>query len=468
MHIHPTITVTINGVKQTIPANIGISPDGQSFHEIHTHDATGTLHVETNSPREFRVDEFFAIWGQPFSSQRILGFDASVGNPVTMTVNGQPSSLFGAALLNNGTTANKIDITVSGAVPADPLTTGPFFAIGGENGRVHVYRKADGVYLANFTPFTGYNGLVNVTVGDINSDGYDEIVAGKATGSAELKVYNGKPLSQGTMNMMNPDNVLMSSFFAFNPQFNVGVNPAIGKITGAARPELVLGANVGNPHVKVVSGLTIANGVFGTLSDASLITDFFAYGLNFNVGTTVAVGDITSSGFADIVTSANVGNPNIKVYRGQSIANGTFNKFDPDASERADFFAYGLNFNVGAYVTIGDVNADGFAEVITGASVGNPHVKVYNGQAIANGTFHDFFPDHSMLTEFFAYETSVGIGVRVASGLFDADGKADILTGPTGLKPNFRVVSGTSTGNNPPAILDGTALDLSGGIAVGA
>ncbi len=469
MHIHPSLTITINGIKQTIPANIGISPDGQTFHEIHTHDATGTLHVETNSPRNFRLDEFFAIWGQPFSSQRILGYQASPGQPVTMTINNVPSSLFGAMPLNNGNTANDIDISVTGAVLADPLTTGPFFAVGGENGRVHIYRKADGVYLANFSPYgPSFTGLVNVEMGDLNADGYGDIITGIASGAAQVKVFSGKTLSQGTLNMMNPDGALMSSFFAFPSQYNVGVNLAVGRVTGSSKPELILGANVGNPHVKVIPGQTIANGLFGTVADSKLLTNFFAYGLNFNVGTNVAVGDVAKNGFADIVTSANVGNPHVKVYRGQNIANGTFNSFNPDASLRAEFFSYGLNFNVGAYVAVGDVNADGYADVITGASTGAPHVKVYNGQAIGTGTFNNFIPDNSLLTEFFAYETNLGAGVRVAAGDFNGDAKADILTGPTAVKPNFRVVSGLSIGVIPLAIIDGTALDFTGGISVGA
>src|SRR5262249_18511435 len=202
-------------------------------------------------------------------------------------------------------------------------------------------------------------GLINVAVGDFNGDGYGDIVTGIAAGSAHVKVFNGKAIAQGNFNSMNPDAHLLSSFYAFDPKFGVGVNLAVGKVTGKNLPELVVAANVGNPHVKVISGQTIASGLFGTPADSKLLTNFFAYGLNFNVGASVAVGDITKSGFADIVTGATAGNPHVKVYNGKAIADGKFDPGKPDTSLRTDFFAYGLSFNVGVNVAIGDTSGTG-------------------------------------------------------------------------------------------------------------
>src|SRR5262245_29031219 len=51
VHIHPHLTIMVNGQQQTIPALIGINVDGRgnptSFLPLHTHDATGTIHVES-------------------------------------------------------------------------------------------------------------------------------------------------------------------------------------------------------------------------------------------------------------------------------------------------------------------------------------------------------------------------------------------------------------------------------------
>src|SRR5262249_42480879 len=162
------------------------------------------------------------------------------------------------------------------------------------------------------------------------------------------------------------------------------------------------------------------------------------YALQFNVGANVAVGDLNGDGYADVITGATVGNPDVRVYSGKDITNGPFN---PDGSSLlAQFFAYGINFNVGAYVATGDVNGDGFVDLLTGASVGNPDVRVYNGRSFANGTFNNNNLDASLLTQFFAYDLQFNIGVALATGDVDGDGIKDIITGASAGSPHLRVV----------------------------
>ena len=238
-----------------------------------------------------------------------------------------------------------------------------------------------------------------------------------------------------------------------------------------ASPTSSTGATVGNPQVKVYNGKAIAQHTFDPANpDASLLASFFAYGLNFNVGANVAVGDVNHGGFADVVTGATVGNPQVKVYDGKAIAQGTFNGGNPDASLLTSFFAFGLNFNVGAFVAVGDVTGNGFGDVIVGASVGNPQVKVYDGQAIANNTFNGGNPDASLLAMFFAYHLNLNIGASVSAAAFDVGGPADILTGAAQGAPHVRVVKGLSSGIQPPAEhgFDDVPGDIPGGILVAA
>lgn len=99
-HIHPHLTIIVNGQTQTIPANVGVTPTGAL--PIHTHTADGTLHVESPQQLPFRLRDFFTIWGQPFSKRTILGHTAGRGAKITMTVDGRPSKLFGNLLLQEG------------------------------------------------------------------------------------------------------------------------------------------------------------------------------------------------------------------------------------------------------------------------------------------------------------------------------------------------------------------------------
>jgi uncharacterized protein (TIGR03118 family) len=343
------------------------------------------------------------------------------------------------------------------------------FAVGG-NGHVLVYQGAAGSLVADFMPFgSAYTGGISVALGDITNNGFKDLVVGTTGGAAHVQVYDGKALFGGTFDPNNPSASQLASFDAFDARFNTGVNVAVGDISGNGFADIVIGASAGNPDVRVFSGQDIANHTFNP-TGASLLADWFAYGLQFNVGANVAVGDLNGDGFADVVTGATVGNPHVKVYNGKAIANHTFNQANPDASLITQFFAYSVQFNVGASVAVGDVNGDGHLDLITGASTGNPHVKVYNGAAIANGTFNGNNPDASILTSFFAYDLQFNVGVAVAAADFEGSGQFDILTGASVGSPHYRIVKGNATGTKPPVVngIEGIPTNIQGGIRVGA
>ena len=92
MHIHPQITVSINGQPAIVPENVGIdntlwkdhSLDEygmQGMSPLHTHDNSGTLHVESTVNRDYTLGEFVNVWG---------GLDTGNGKILKVTVNGQP------------------------------------------------------------------------------------------------------------------------------------------------------------------------------------------------------------------------------------------------------------------------------------------------------------------------------------------------------------------------------------------
>lgn len=62
-HIHPDLVIEIDGKKETIPQNIGL---GACERALHTHDNMGVIHVESQDKREYRLGDFFAVWGKPF------------------------------------------------------------------------------------------------------------------------------------------------------------------------------------------------------------------------------------------------------------------------------------------------------------------------------------------------------------------------------------------------------------------
>ncbi len=69
-HIHPNLTIILDGENVYIPENIGIKATCMS--SIHTHEGGGVIHVEAPVKRDFTLGDFFAVWDKPFDKNSIL------------------------------------------------------------------------------------------------------------------------------------------------------------------------------------------------------------------------------------------------------------------------------------------------------------------------------------------------------------------------------------------------------------
>jgi len=110
LHNHATLNVTYNGQTQAVPQHIGMVSVGKAedpllygdhsldkygmegMSPLHTQDASGTIHVESNTKRDFRLGEFLDIW---------KGLDVN-DKTVQATINGNPVSDFRDIILNDG------------------------------------------------------------------------------------------------------------------------------------------------------------------------------------------------------------------------------------------------------------------------------------------------------------------------------------------------------------------------------
>ena len=86
-HYHATLSIVIRGENRVIPADAGIIPG--CMRGIHTHDDTGKLHIETPEPMEARLEHFFQIWEQAFTSTQLLDTIVGDGESISLTVNGE-------------------------------------------------------------------------------------------------------------------------------------------------------------------------------------------------------------------------------------------------------------------------------------------------------------------------------------------------------------------------------------------
>ncbi|HKR57248.1 MAG TPA: hypothetical protein VJR67_00060 [Candidatus Nitrosopolaris sp.] len=103
IHIHPHLAVSVDGSPITVPSQIGIDQSlwkdhsldqygSPGFAPLHTHDASGTIHVESTVSRNYTLGEFLNIWG---------GLDTS-GKTVSATVDGKSVANFRDIVLQDG------------------------------------------------------------------------------------------------------------------------------------------------------------------------------------------------------------------------------------------------------------------------------------------------------------------------------------------------------------------------------
>lgn len=85
-HHHAHLTVVIRGVVHDVPALIGIN--SRSICWLHTHDATGVIHIESGDNRTFTLGDFFSLWGMSLGPATLIGQAAGPGEAVQATVNG--------------------------------------------------------------------------------------------------------------------------------------------------------------------------------------------------------------------------------------------------------------------------------------------------------------------------------------------------------------------------------------------
>ncbi|MFZ9794555.1 MAG: FG-GAP-like repeat-containing protein, partial [Gemmataceae bacterium] len=160
--------------------------------------------------------------------------------------------------------------------------------------------------------------------------------------------------------------------------------------------------------------MVVSPGVGGTptvkvidSATGTTLTQFLAYDAKFTGGMFVSVSDVNNDGFSEIITGAGAGGgPHVKVFDGRSHA------------EVASFFAYTPGFTGGVSVATYDFDRDGTLDIVTGAGPGGgPHVKVFNGATLG------------LVKEFMAYTLNFTGGVYVAAGDFLSDGRYEIITG---------------------------------------
>jgi hypothetical protein len=152
------------------------------------------------------------------------------------------------------------------------------------------------------------------------------------------------------------------------------------------------------------------------ISPPSQLAGFRAFGKKFKKGVYAAVGDIDGDGFGDIIVSGGgPGAPKVAGFSGAS--NFTTRLFDP-------FNAFPKKkFRGGVTVAVGDYNGDFQLDVVAAAGPsGQPRVRVFDGFGLLSG-----FDNSDIIDDFLAFPEGNLRGLYVAAADTDSDGMAEII-----------------------------------------
>lgn len=269
-------------------------------------------------------------------------------------------------------------------------------------------------------------GGARVAMGDVNGDGVNDfIVCAGPGGGPDCRIFDGVTTNQ------------IRQFFVYDPRFIGGTWIATGDVDGDGKDELITGADAGGgPNVQVFKFSNGSSGGSGLIPGDQVLFNFFAFDPRFIGGVRVGAGDIEGIGRADIICAAGPGGgPNITVFNTNVLTSAT-----PTATK--SFFVFDPRFIGGVFVTTGDVNGDGQAEIISGpASVGGPNVTVRR--------FSDVDKPGVFFASFNAFDAGFTDSVRVASGDVLLNGRAAVIAGAgIGKGPKVAVYSIDNSGAN--------------------
>jgi hypothetical protein len=88
-HIHSMLRVYVNGKQIPVPSQIGIDPQGQYLAPLHTHDASGIMHLEANQVYPFTLGQFITVWGVKFTDTQIGSYVSNGTSSLAVYVNGK-------------------------------------------------------------------------------------------------------------------------------------------------------------------------------------------------------------------------------------------------------------------------------------------------------------------------------------------------------------------------------------------
>jgi hypothetical protein len=152
---------------------------------------------------------------------------------------------------------------------------------------------------------TKFFGGCRPACGDINGDGYDDLVISAGFGGGpRVSVFDGKALSQG-----NTTTHLVPDFFLFEQALRNGAYVAVGDVDGDGKADLIGGGGPGGgPRVLILSGALLTSGSSGSAGALNApIANYFDGDTNARGGIRVAAKNLDGDSKQDVLTGSGAG-----------------------------------------------------------------------------------------------------------------------------------------------------------------
>jgi hypothetical protein len=221
---------------------------------------------------------------------------------------------------------------------------------------------------------------------------------------------------------------LLYSFDAYEVKFKGGVRVAVADVNGDGVPDIITVPGAGRAAtVKVFDGAVMATLVdpqqFVADPSSAILAMISPEASSYKSGLYVAAGDVDGDGFQDIVVSRAHGSPMVRFYSND----GTGTNFTRVRS----FAPYSSNVSSGVQVAVADTNDDGIADLVTVPGTGfAAQVKIF--------TFDTGAVQFDLARQFNGFESTFKNGVSLTAADLDGDGNAEIILGG-GTNGNARV-----------------------------
>ncbi|HEX4460259.1 MAG TPA: FG-GAP-like repeat-containing protein, partial [Polyangia bacterium] len=295
-------------------------------------------------------------------------------------------------------------------------------------------------------PFAEFGSAV-ASAGDVNGDGFADLIVGAPGGGASMGaayVYSG-----GASGLAATPTTLNGT--TAHGYFGWSVSSA-GDVNGDGYADVIVAPDDSNGASFLYLGS--ANGV--STSPISLATP---------LGTSAAsAGDLNADGFGDIVVGGNYANRDVGaayVFFGSANGPNAPLTLGPTMGPYA-FFGYSV-------ASAGDVNADGYSDIVVGSPGRAPTAYVFLGSATGVAAVPIELPNQGGPTDRLSTPTSVEFSAAVSgAGDVNGDGYADVIVGCTATAAAYVFLGGAKGPSTTPITFQLPGASSFGSVVAGA